>query len=629
MIQCRLRKLFAYFTAIMIVFAHSASFSEENLQGWEDRYKSEPYIRILKEVEVKINKDYSYTETMHIIDKIQNEGGKKQGEIAIDYDQSREEITDIEAHTILHDGTKLPYEKIQDINAPGNFGVYSDNRIKMITMPGVVVGTIVEWKYTKKARPVIENHFYDAFRLTCTCPIKESRYKITALKDMKLNFKSLNIKIDPKVENAGDKVYYTWETRNNEKDEFEEYMPSEEEHIKRVLVSTLNDWKELSDWAWSMNQKNLKITPEMRKKILELTNNKKIMADKIKAIIEYLQSDFRYVSMNIGSHSYEPHPSDEIFLNKYGDCKDQTLLAVAMLSEIGVKAWPTLMSTSSELRRLDLLPMPFYFDHAILNFELDGKRYYTDVLINGYNFHEVPAMLSGKRVFVINDQGGYFAEIPLTDNLETTNVSNEKVLIRDDGTAVIEINVTFSRNSSIGLRERLKNVSADEKEKFFAALETSLVMGGKLLEKVWKNTDIPNAQVSLFLKFEHTAWIQKMGDMMMFGMPQKQRGKLFSSAKRRYPIVFLNPSLTESNVSYTIPVGYEVLSLPKRISLETAFATYTREYVSEGAKITGREVFSFKRAHVPNTGYQTVQNFFDEIPRSTNDKIIIKKKREE
>ncbi len=628
MIQCRLRKLFAFFTAIIIVFAYSASFSEENLQGWEDRYKSEPYIRILKEIEVKINKDYSYTETMHIIDKIQNEGGKKQGEIAIDYDQSREEITDIEAHTILQDGTKLPYEKIQDINAPGNFGVYSDNRIKMITMPGVVIGSTVEWKYTKKARPVIENHFYDAFRFTCICPIKESRYKITALKDMKLNFKSLNIKIDPRVENAGDEASYTWETRNNEKDEFEEYMPSEEEHIKRVLVSTLNDWKELSDWEWSMNKKNLKITPEMKKKALELTNDKELLADKISAIIKYLQTDFRYVSMNIESHSYEPHPSDEIFLNKYGDCKDQTLLAVAMLSEIGVKAWPTLMSTSSELRRLDLLPMPFYFDHAILNFELDGKRYYTDVLINGYNFQEVPAMLSGKRVFVINDRGGYFAEIPLADNLETTNVSNEKALIRDDGTAVVEIDLTFSRNSSIGLRERLKNVSVDEKEKFFAALETSLAMGGKVLKKVWKNTDIPNTQVSLFLQFEHTAWVQRMGDMMMFGMPQKQRGKIFSSAKRRYPIVFLTPSLTESNVSYTIPVGYEVLSLPKRISLETAFASYTREYVSEGAKITGKDVFSFKRAHVPNTEYQTVQSFFDEIPRSTNDKIIIKKKKE-
>ena len=62
------------------------------------------------------------------------------------------------------------------------------------------------------------------------------------------------------------------------------------------------------------------------------------LKDKARAILEYIQDNFRYVSMSLGPYSLEPHPTDQVFKNKYGDCKDLSLLCVAMLKVAGIDA---------------------------------------------------------------------------------------------------------------------------------------------------------------------------------------------------------------------------------------------------------------------------------------------------
>jgi Domain of Unknown Function with PDB structure (DUF3857)/Transglutaminase-like superfamily len=616
--------------AMAVLFSYAAAFAADTPTAWEKKYEDEPYIGLLSEKTVRVNKDFSTVTNIHVVKKIQKEGAKSLGEIPIYYDKSCEEVVDIEAYTITPDGKKLRYEKIQDLSNSGDSSVYGDERVKMITMPGVVVGSIIDLKATtKRNKPIIENNFSDDFYFSSGYPIKEARYAVTAPKDMHLNFDMLNEPVGskkPETDIRGNEITYTWTTQDNDKVEDEEYMPSYEEVYKCLSVTTLKDWRQLADWNWPLFKKNLQVSPEMKKKVEELTKGKNSDAEKIQAVIEYIRSDFRYVAMNMKFHNYEPHPADEVFKNKFGDCKDQTLLAIAMLSDIGVKAWPVLMSTYSELRREDLPPMPAYFNHVILAIETEGKLYYTDVLYKGYPFQDIPAAYDGKRVFVLNDKGGFFTVLPVSDEAETTNRLKEGVTIMDDGTAAVEAQVTLSRSISITLREALKSMSPDEKEKVFSGMEAGIASGCKILEKKWNNIDTPYTQVTGTIRYESTCLVQRMGDMMIFGIPQAGRGTAFTAHKRIYPIVFLAPSKRESCVTYTIPKGYEVMVLPKKVSLDTPYADYLREYDVQGAHVIGKESEESKRCRIPVEQYSGVQNFFDEIVKRTNERIMIKKK---
>lgn len=614
--------------AAAVLWAVSFSSAVDVSQGWEEKYKEEPYVILRSERTVELRKDFTTLTTVRKVSRIQKESGKDIGEIPITYDKSREEVRDIQAFIITPEGEKLKYREIQDLNPKKEFAIYSDERIKMVTMPHVVVGSIMDWQVTVESKkPVIEKNFYDLVFLSSSHPVKAWKYTLVAPKDIVLHFKSINNERKPTISYSEDKVVYTWETSNSEKIEQEEYMPSWDEVCEMVAVSTLDSWKSMSKWALDLFRKNLRLSDDMKKKVHEITKEKKSQADKVQAIIEYIQKDIRYVSMSMEFHSYEPHPADQIFSNKYGDCKDYTLLGMAMLSEIGVKAYPVLFPSIKAFTEESLLPMPAYFDHAILFFDLDGKKYYSDLMRQGYFFYEIPDAMSGRKVFVANEEGA-FAAIPKVDEPERVLTSEEHAVIQDNGDAIVEMTVRFHRNLSVEMREAFKNAPSDEREKALYSLEAELSSGGKVLQREWRNLDTPHANITVRLKYENSHLVQRVGNMMMFGLPQRERETLFTTPKRKYPIVFTtaDSKTEEYRVTYLIPDEYEIVNLPKDVHLSYDFAEFERSYRVEGNSISGKEISVYRESSTPAAEYQKVRTFLDDITRLTNDMIMIRKK---
>ncbi len=107
------RKSLMIFSCLIFIFSSIAAFANEN-SSWEEKYKGEPYIVLLSEETVNVNKDFSTTTNLHIIKKVQKEGAKSLGEIPVTYDKDCEEIEKIEAYTSTPDGKKIKCEKIQE-----------------------------------------------------------------------------------------------------------------------------------------------------------------------------------------------------------------------------------------------------------------------------------------------------------------------------------------------------------------------------------------------------------------------------------------------------------------------------------------------------------------------------------
>jgi hypothetical protein len=298
-----------------------------------------------------------------------------------------------------------------------------------------------------------------------------------------------------------------------------------------------------------------------------------------------------------------------------------------MLSEIGVKAWPAFFSTWSAGEQTDLLPMPFYFDHVILFWEHEGSTYFTDLLLQGYQVSEIPAVLAGKWVFVVNDSGGFFTTIPETDRAESVNVQYQNASIRADGTAFIQLLVVFSRAYSITIKEQLRKMNTAEKETFFATVETLLSGGGKVLERKWQNADKLHGRIFLNLKFERPSFAQHIGDMMIFGVPPTERGSLFVAPTRKNPIVLSSAVGEDWNYSFSVPADYEIVNMPKNISFQNSLISFSLEYAVNGNKITAKKSVIFRKTIIPADQYQTIQNLLDEIPRKVNDKILIRQKK--
>ena len=80
----------------------------------------------------------------------------------------------------------------------------------------------------------------------------------------------------------------------------------------------------------------------------------------------FVQDDIRYLGIEVGMARRRPTAPDQVFEQRYGDCKDKTALLVAMLRLGGLAAYPALVSSTQGPDLDQWVPSPDAFDHAIV-----------------------------------------------------------------------------------------------------------------------------------------------------------------------------------------------------------------------------------------------------------------------
>ena len=95
-----------------------------------------------------------------------------------------------------------------------------------------------------------------------------------------------------------------------------------------------------------------------------------------------MQDEIRYLGIELGPHSHQPHPPAQVLARRYGDCKDKALLLAVALRELGIEAYPVLVNTALRERVADLLPSPFAFDHVITQVRFQGRQYWFDPTVS-------------------------------------------------------------------------------------------------------------------------------------------------------------------------------------------------------------------------------------------------------
>ena len=80
-----------------------------------------------------------------------------------------------------------------------------------------------------------------------------------------------------------------------------------------------------------------------------------------------------------GIGSIKPFPPDQVIKQRFGDCKDKSLLTATLLNEIGItKCYPALVSTTFLHNADKLLPGGQVFNHVILYMEYKDTVYWID-----------------------------------------------------------------------------------------------------------------------------------------------------------------------------------------------------------------------------------------------------------
>jgi hypothetical protein len=145
-----------------------------------------------------------------------------------------------------------------------------------------------------------------------------------------------------------------------------------------VIFSEMNSWQDVVSWSLPMYNSALSDSAEIKAVADEIRLKTSDPAEQISQALVYVQSEIRYLGIEMGVNSHQPSLATETLKRRYGDCKDKAVLLISILKELDVKASPALVNTTKRKQIAEYPPMINAFNHVIVKVEYQNKVYWLD-----------------------------------------------------------------------------------------------------------------------------------------------------------------------------------------------------------------------------------------------------------
>ncbi len=583
---------------------------------------------LLNEVKRVIHLDGTSSTTYHRIIKIFNKRGiEKFGEVFITYNTWGERITIKKARTFKLDGTEVEATSIKDIFPLEGYRLYSHVSQKVISMPALEEGVIIEYQYTLDdySRGFIGKNFQDTFYLQDFEPIQSCRYVLTIPEGVEIKIVNFKTDIKPEIKKDESKMLYTWEAFNISQIIYESDMPPFHNIAPRITVSSFSSWEEIASWYYDISREQSKADPDIKAKVAELIQNETTLEGKIRALYHYVITEIRYLGLEFGISGHMPHEASEIYKYKYGDCKDKATLLIAMLKEAGIEAYYVLLRTRYS-GEIDLDLPSFQFDHAIAAVPLNGELMFLDGTAENYCYGELPAMDQDVWAMVLVDGEGKFMKVPMQSAERNQRVREIKLDLKEDGSASGEITVLQSGIFAAYYRSIFKDLGETKRKELIQNSLSSSCPGSVLEEFSFSDLADLNIPVEQRYKFRVPSYARKVGEKLHLKpsiIERVESTSIVAKEERRFPMYFYGQYCTHNIVEITIPEGYKVERIPDDIDLVLPFVSYRVKYSVEKDIIKYERYYKFNTFEISKEEYSSFKEFVERIAQEDAQEIIL------
>lgn len=302
------------------------------------------------------------------------------GEQTFQFNSTEQTIDFICVEVYLSDGKKVVTDPAvsSHVKEPFTGLVYSDLKVKTLTVKGLEEGSVLRIIVKSTYKPKIMKDFV-LLEIECDSPVPV-KDKVSILRFEKgmqmvekdrLNWPVSKITRRKYTEKEG-AVFHLFRITDIVPRIVEPRSVPTSEIDNRIVFFSHAQWKDIIKFCAGLFEPKISAGKELYGKTRELTGHLTNRDDKIRALYDYVKG-IRYVSISLNEYSYVPRFADETFRNKYGDCKDKSVLLLAMLRSIGIDGNIALVRTLSLID--NDVASPFHFDHAIVVVKEDGGSY--------------------------------------------------------------------------------------------------------------------------------------------------------------------------------------------------------------------------------------------------------------
>ncbi len=514
---------------------------------------------------------------------------------------------------------------------------FDDSRVKFynIILPRMGLGGLVE----------VEKKYNDSKYLTRVMfhsyyPIKERILRFSVPSWLQLDIREINFegfKIEKKQEVDGKNTVYSYTIKDLPPLNSEDHaLPAAYTWPHLVILVKSFDANgtrqkgfesaaDLYQWYKTLYAKCDNQGASFKSKTDELVRGKNNELDKARAIYYWVQDNIRYIAFEDGYAGFIPTVAQDVYKNKYGDCKGMANLLTEMLKQAGLKAHLTWIGTR-HIPYTYAIPSVCVDNHCISTVYISGKPYFLDATEKYNPVGEYAYRIQGKEALVGKGDQHEVLKVPVAPK-EQNKIITRASFSLNDNLLKGHLKVTFTGEERTGFHQFYQDLPTDRKKEF---LQLVLEFGNDNLNATnVKTSDLNNREIPVVIEgdIDLSNNVIREDKEVYAGIDffPRKLSSYMPDDKRVNPYEFNRIYTAEDEIDLTLPAGYKVKDLPQAFSNESADYGFSGSYTVIGNKVLLKKSLSITSGTVKKQDFGSWKTFLKNL-RDFNNNIVIAEK---
>jgi hypothetical protein len=641
--------LFVLFTAAFVfpVLARAEGFQpvspDELKMTAEPLAPGAPAIILYREVERDDRGNTGHENDYYRI-KILKEEGRKYADIEIPFfKENGSNIVNVHARTIHPDGSIANFEgKAFDKSIAKAKGL--KYMAKTFTLPSVEVGSVIEYYYTLD---LSEHFIYDShWILSEELFTKHAKF---SLKPYTSDYIPIGVRwswerLPAGTENPkeGPDHIIRLEASNIPAFQTEDYMPPEDE-LKSRVDFTYSDESPGKDAAQFWKNRGKKYNGEVesfisKRKAMEAavaqivspSDTPEMKLQKIYARVQQLRNTSFEVQKTAQEQKREkekdPANVEDVWKRGYGDGIELTWLFLGLARAAGFDASGVMVSERSKYFFNPNLMDPHKLNSNVIVVKLNGKDVFCDPGIPFTPFGLLTWSETGVQGLRLDKDGGTWIQTPVPESSASKIARTANLTLSETGDLEGKLTITFTGLEAMGRRLQERNEDDADRKKFLEDEAKQYVPAAievELTNKPEWTSAAPSLTAEYKLKIP--GWVSGAGRraLLPVGIFSATEKNVFDHTERVHPIYFEFPSQKIDDVSITLPLGWQVSSLPSAQDKDAKVVRYIMKAENDKSTVHLNRVLNLDLLLLEAKYYPALRNFFQVVRTGDEEQVVL------
>lgn len=615
--------------------AQGALVYDYSTSGINDSLKTDAHaVYRLDEALLEINSPAHFKQTVHQIITILDEEGAGHLYKSIAFDKFTK-VNNIDIRLYNKSGIELKRFRKSDFETRSYLDgstLASDDKIMRLHIAYNVFPCTVEMSYTIEASGYIE--LPDWIISNQSESTEDFRYTVVVPNSIDIRYRSRNMDLKPVIQTDDKNKTYSWEVKNVKACKISPNGFKTSKYLPRIEVApnffeydgykgSFSAWNDFGKWNYPFYEDKPALSQERITEIKALIPPNSTNRDKINILYSYLKHNMRYVSIQLGIGGFKPFPAKFVDENKYGDCKALTNYMRNLLSIVGIKSYPALITSGYNSVPADPSFPSDVFDHVILCIPQEKDSVWLECTSNSKPAGFLGSFTENKYALLLKEDGGVLVQTPKSNYKNNQLNSKTEIELEADGGAIVENNVSATGDIDDFLNEVSKEDNDRQKEIYvhyfnYKDPEEFSVKGSE------------QANTSSVYKFQlnyDKIYDFKTGNK--YFLPQSiyklSNEKLSTSYSRTNEYLFEYPYDKTDTTIFHLPENFKIENTPSPIEVNNDLGYYKKQVVinNEARTITVIAHLILKNNIISAMDYKKIAEFFATVQKDEDQKIVV------